>query len=145
MGINSNSEFVGWARSGQVINGGIDSDSLRGTISYIRDLPSFQQVSISSPSAGGRVVTAIVQDAVEIIGGELVITNTFVVLLGFSFTLAFFLALSIDWGSKEPIIWSITFGTDLYTDPYTLPIFIDSLQYSYLCPPSSLSAVLRSF
>lgn len=142
--ITSGSEYVGLARSGVASFTGLGEDN-RGYIGYDYLLPVSQTVSVLSPAIGGRIATASVTDYVALEGGRLVILNTSVSFLGFTFALAFFLALTIDWGTREPIIWTLRFSSEEYTSPFTLPVFSNPLSYSFIPPQSSISSTLRTF
>lgn len=111
-------------------------------------LPGTQFVSAPSiPSMSGPLGFVVLSEQYVSQGtwGNLVLKSSSVSLLGFAFTLATFLALTINWGTRQPILWQISFSSSVYNGVYQNPLFVLPLGYQYSPSPEQISPSLREF
>lgn len=144
--INSHEEYVAQVRAlAQNKYTNFDESSGEFYTTYNATKVFAQRVAIGSPPrigllTGGSVVDTFTRGS----NGALILRFTQVSFLGQFLLLAGFLALTILWDYKEPIIWQLTFSSDEYAYLYADPLHLNPVSYSYVPLATDLLPALRN-
>jgi hypothetical protein len=141
---NSQQDYISWVKGGELTE--YFEESAGYIKQYYRVSDTSQLVSVTFDGVTQPLLlegSGLLIEASRYIDGVLTIVSTDIYFGPYFLALAVFLALTIDWQSR--IMWSLYAVSDVYTYPFTLPVFSDSLSISWEAIPSdSLSGGLSS-